>query len=116
MSDKIVVDESKVDELASNMYKGLELTVVDLQDKLPLEVDGLSTKQLRRALKAVILYPEVPDHLADSMSDREKRFSASMLALHQAGVQLEIRAIGNLQREHDRKIREAAKKQEESNE
>ncbi len=102
-------DEKKVDELASNMYKGLEYTVTDLQEKLPNDVDGLSTKQLRRALKAVILYPEVPDHLADSMSEREKKFSASMLALHQAGVQLEIRAIGHLQREHDRKVAEAAK-------
>ena len=102
-------DEKKVDELSSNIYKGLEFTVTDLQSKLPEEVDGLSTKQLRRALKAVILYPEVPDELADAMAEREKKFSASMLALHQASVQLEIRAIGQLQAEHDRKVAEAAK-------
>jgi len=105
-------DEKKVDELASNIYKGLEYTVVELQGKLPDEVDNLSTKQLRRALKAVIMYPDIPDEVADAMSESEKKFNASMLALHQAGVQLEIRAIGQLQREHDRKIAEASKQGE----
>jgi len=106
-------EEKKVEELTGNIYRGLELTVTELQNKLPDAVDGLSTKQLRRALKAVILYPEVPEDLAASMSDREQRFSASMLALHQAGVQLEIRAIGQLQREHDMKQAETAATKEE---
>ena len=105
-------DEKKVDDLAKDIYRGLEYTVNELQQILPSEVDGLSTKQLRRALKAIILYPELPDEMADSMAEREQKFNAQMMALRQAGVQLEIRAIGELQREHDRKIAEASKKGE----
>tara|TARA_R110000851_G_scaffold29641_1_gene81419 strand:+ start:42 stop:359 length:318 start_codon:yes stop_codon:yes gene_type:complete len=96
-------EEKKIDETVENIYRGLELTVTDLQSKLPEQVDSMNVKQLRRALKAVILYPEVPDDLADKMSEREQRFSASMLALHQSTVQLEIKAIGELQRDYHNK-------------
>ena len=100
------------EELAENIYRGLEMTVEELQRTLPNDVDGLSTKQLRRALKAVIAYPMVPEDLASAMSEREQRFSAGMLALRQAGVQLEIKAIGELQREYDLKQQEETKGEE----
>ena len=98
-------EEEKVSELADNIYRGLELTVNDLQSKLPDEVDGLSAKQLRRALKAVINYPEI-DGDGNKLTEREQRFLASMFALHTSKVQLEIRVIGQLQKEYDLKQQE----------
>jgi len=97
------VDEKAVDNLAENIYRGLELTVEDLQAKLPDQVDGMGANALRRVLKAVISYPEVDDKSVGSLTEREQKFMASMFALHQASVQLEIKAIGELQREYDLK-------------
>lgn len=96
-------EEAKVDNLAANIYEGLERTVTELQSNLPDEVDAMTTKQLRRALKAVIGYPDVDEAEVKKMAPREQKFTASMMALHQASVQLEIKVIGELQREHDRK-------------
>lgn len=96
-------EEEKIDRTVEDIFKGLELTVKELQSKLPDEVDAMSTKQLRRALKAVILYPNVDDSVTGNMTPREQKFMASMLALHQAGVQLEIKVIGELQEEYDQK-------------
>jgi len=104
-------EEVKVSELASNIYRGLETTILELQKKLPSDVDGMSTKQLRRALKAVINYPEVEEESAKVMTEREQKFVASMFALHQASVQLEIKAIGEMQREYDLKQQEAQTEQ-----
>jgi len=94
-------EEAKVDNLAANIYEGLERTVVELQRTLPSTVDNMSGKQLRRALKAIISYPDINPDDAKNMSDSEQRFHASMLALHHSSVQLEIKVIGELQREHD---------------
>ena len=107
-----VEDEKKIDELAGNIYRGLELTVTELQKSLPDVVDNLSGKQLRRALKAVISYPEICVEDAKVMTEAEQRFNAGMLALHQASVQLEIKSIGELQKEYDIK---QAKAEGESN-
>jgi len=100
------VDEEKVDNLVQNIYDGLEITVKELQKTLPDQVDGMTVKQLRRSLKAVINYPEIDEDSVKVMAEREQRFTASMLALRQAGVQLEIKAIGELQRAHDEKQRQ----------
>jgi hypothetical protein len=107
-------DEKKIDNLAERMYDGLEKTVQDLQASLPLVVDELSSKQLRRALKAVISYPEIETENARSMSEKEQKFNAGLIALHQASVHLEIRVLGQLQQEHDRKIAEEAEKGEQN--
>jgi len=96
------VDEKAVDNLADNIYRGLELTVEDLQSKLPDQVSAMGANALRRVLKAVIMYPALPEE-ETSLTEREQRFMASMYALHQAGVQLEIREIGKLQQEYDKK-------------
>jgi hypothetical protein len=98
-------EEEKVSKLAENIYRGLELTVEELQSTLPDEVDGLSAKQLRRALKAVINYPDLDDE-GSKLTEREQRFLASMFALHTSKVQLEIKVIGELQREYDKKQQE----------
>ena len=104
-------NEKDLDKFVDDIYTGLETTVYELQRTLPEEVDGLSTKQLRRALKNVIAYPEIDTEDANKLTDREKRFNAAMMALRQAGVQLEIKAIGELQREHDLKQKEKEENQ-----
>lgn len=101
-------EEKKIDALTDDIYRGLELTVTRLQEELPDTVDALSAKQLRRALKAVISYPSISEDNAKSMSEAEQKFNASMIALHQAGVQLEIRMIGQLQQERDNKLAQEA--------
>lgn len=105
---EVEVDEKAVDDLADNIYRGLEITVTELQDSLPEQVDGMGANSLRRVLKAVIGYPALPDE-ESSLSEREQKFMASMYALHQAGVQLEIREIGKLQQEYDRKQQQGEK-------
>jgi hypothetical protein len=103
MSKLDPTEETKVDNLVDDIYTGLERTVTSLQKELPDTVDALSAKQLRRALKAVISYPDIDPDDASNMSEAEQLFNAKLLALHQASVQLEIRAIGELQRQHDLK-------------
>lgn len=96
-------NEEAVDNLAEKIFEGLELTVTELQASLPDQVSGMGANALRRVLKAVIMYPEMEEDNLSSLTEKEQRFMASMMALHQAGVQLEIRAIGELQREYEQK-------------
>jgi len=38
------INEQSVDDTVKNIYKGLELTVTELQSKLPEQVDGMGAK------------------------------------------------------------------------
>ena len=49
-------EDLTAEEIYDNMLKGLEIGIKDLQGKLTEKVDGLSQKQLRRCLKALINY------------------------------------------------------------
>jgi CII-binding regulator of phage lambda lysogenization HflD len=102
------------EEVYENMLQGLEIGILDLQGKLTEEVDGLTQKQLRRCLKAIINYPEAEQ---DVKTEREAKFVTALYTLHQQQVQLEIQAIGQLQEELDKqreKEKENGVKQEEN--
>ena len=88
------------EEIYDNMLQGLEIGIKDLQGRLSEQVDGLTQKQLRRCLKAVINYPEAQQ---DVKTEREAKFVTGMYTLHMQQVQLEIQAIGQLQEEFDKK-------------
>lgn len=92
-------EELTAEQVYENMLQGLEIGIQDLQGRLTEEVDGLSQKQLRRCLKALINYPEA-EH--DGKSERELKFVTGLYTLHQMQVQLEIQAIGQLQEEMDK--------------
>ncbi len=97
------IDEEKITTTVNDIYQGLEVTVKELQDTLPDEVDNFSANQLRRALKGVIKYQDFTKEELMGMTEREQKFSAAMMALHQATVQLEIKVIGELQKDFDMK-------------
>ena len=88
------------EDVYNNMLEGLEIGIKDLQGRLTEQVDGLSQKQLRRCLKALINYPQ--EELGHN-SERETKFVTALYTLHQMQVQLEIQAIGQLQEEYDKK-------------
>ena len=92
--------EAEIENTYQNIMKGLELSVTQLQAKLDDQVDGLSTKELRRALKAVVNYPATPTNLT-AANKREQEVIAGLFSLHQMQVQLEIQVIGELQKERE---------------
>lgn len=99
-----------VDDVYNNMLEGLEVGIKDLQGRLTEQTDALSQKQLRRCLKALINYPEA-DQTANT--ERELKFITGLYTLHQMQVQLEIQAIGQLQKEMEEKEQENGDKKEE---
>ena len=101
-------EDLTAEEIYDNMLKGLEIGIKDLQGKLTEKVDGLSQKQLRRCLKALINYPET-EH--EGKSEREIKFITGLYTLHMQQVQLEIQAIGQLQEELDKKKEQENDKQ-----
>ena len=93
-------EELTPEKVYQNMLEGLEVGIKDLQGRLTEQTDGLSQKQLRRCLKALINYPE--SELGHN-SERETKFVTGLYTLHQMQVQLEIQAIGQLQEEYDKR-------------
>ncbi len=101
-------------EVAENYIKGLEMTLNELQPKLDAQVDGLSTKQLRRALKATISYVTTreDDRDASALKPEENEFIGGLFAAIESGVQYSIHIIGEMQRQQQ----DAEKAQGENNE
>lgn len=89
------------DEQVKNLVKGLETTLTELKSKLHDQVDGLTTKQLRRALKASINYitTKQDDTDATALVEEEKEFIGGMFAAIESGVQYSLHIISELQRE-----------------
>ncbi len=108
------VSEEKVEKLAENILEGVERTLQDLGSKLPEQVDAMSSKQLRRALKATInyIYKKDPDVDLKALAEREQKFLGSMFTLVEAGASYTMHILGELQREQDEKARAAEKEQE----
>lgn len=88
-------------EVGENYIKGLEMTLNELQPKLDEQVDGLSTKQLRRALKATISYVTTRDDERDSgaLKPEENEFIGGLFAAYETSVQYAIHIIGQLQKQ-----------------
>ena len=106
------------EQRVENIVKGLETTLTDLQPKLHDQVDGLSTKQLRRALKATINYitTKTDDTAAGSLSEAECEFLGGMFASVETGVQYSLHIISEIQRAEIQKQNDAEKAEGESNE
>jgi len=106
------------EEQVHNIVKGLETTLTELQPKLHDQVDGLSTKQLRRALKATINYvtTKKDDTEATALAEAEKQFIGGMFAAVESGIQYSLHVISEIQREEIQKQNDAEKAQGESNE
>ncbi len=88
-------------EVGENYIKGLELTLKELKPKLDDQVDGLSTKQLRRALKATISYVTTreDDRDAGALKPEENEFIGGLFAAYETSVQYAIHIIGQLQKQ-----------------
>jgi len=102
MSDKT---EEKIEDLAEKIVEGLEITLNQFGDVLPEQVDGLTPKQQRRALKAVIGYLHKKDPNVDlkALTEREQKFLGGLFNLAEAAVQYSIYALGEAQKEYDEK-------------
>jgi hypothetical protein len=103
--------EEKIDKLTENIVEGVERTLNELGTKLPDQIDAMSPKQLRRALKATVnyIYKKDPDVDLKTMAKREQDFLGGMFSLVEAGASYTMHILGELQREQDNKAREAAK-------
>lgn len=106
------------EEQVNNIVKGLETTLTELQPKLHEQVDGLSTKQLRRALKASINYitTKQDDTKAESLVEAEREFLGGMFAAIESGVQYSLHIISEIQRAEIQKKNDAEKAEGETNE
>ena len=73
-------------ERAEDLVNGLATTLETLGPKLTTDVDGLSTKQLRRVLKQTIAFiTRLEDATKESdLGDREKQFLGEMIAIIEA--------------------------------
>ena len=83
------------------VVQGLETTLGELGPALLGQVDGLTQKQLKRALKAVVnyIYRKEDDTQVSGISDREKRFLGGMFALVETGVQYSLHILSQLEKE-----------------
>lgn len=99
------------DEQVKNIVKGLETTLTELKPRLHDQVDGLTTKQLRRALKASINYitTKADDTDAAALGEAEKEFLGGMFAAVETGVQYSLHIISEIQREEIQKQNDAEK-------
>lgn len=102
------IDEEKVEKLAGSIVEGIERTLNELGSTMPDQVDALSQKQLRRALKATInyIYKKDPELQIDDLGAREQKFLGSMFSLVEAGAGYTMHILGELQQEQDKKRRE----------
>lgn len=92
--------QEEIERTYQDILKGLELSVTQLQERLNYQIDSLSTKELRRSLKAIIDYPEIATHIR-AASRREQEMISGLYSLHQMRVQLEIQILGELQKEKE---------------
>lgn len=97
MSEEIT--EERVESTRRDLMQGLEITITEMQDRLRDQVDGLSTKQLRRALLAHINYPDTPE--IDDLTLREQKFLSGLILLHQNRVPYEIQILADIQKEQE---------------
>ena len=103
-------EEEHINSMADNIVLGLERTLEELGEELLGKVDGFSTKQLRKVLKAHINFTSTKDHKYEhspsySEQDKERvlKFLAGLDALHEASVQYAIYILGQVQKEQDEK-------------
>lgn len=104
--------EEKIDKLAENIVEGVERVLNELGNKLPDQIDAMSPKQLRRALKATVnyIYKKDPDIDLKALAQREQEFLGGMFNLVEAGASYTMHILGELQKEQDEKNRaESAK-------
>jgi len=94
-------EQKTVDEVYADLIEGLEVGIKDRQRLLTSQVDSLTYKQVKKVLKDIVNYPQDNPTLKDR-TVREQEFIASMTALHEMQVQLEIQAIAQLQEEYEK--------------
>lgn len=95
-------DQEQIKIEAEHAIQGLEMSLEKLGSEMLDEVDGLSTKQMRRALKASVEYiykRKVETSKADSLSDREKRFMGSLAAIIDMGFVYQQHILKEIQEE-----------------
>jgi hypothetical protein len=97
--------DDHINSMADNIVLGLERTLEDLGEKLPLEVDGMSAKQLRRAMKALIGYTATRADISDikTLTERERKFLAGLMALQESSINYTIHILGQVQQAQDAK-------------
>lgn len=88
-----------VEQAFEDLQKGMELGVGDLTAKLNAGIEDLGKGEMERALFSIINYPDP----VKVYHKREEAFIKNLVALHGLHLQLEIQAVGELQREHDNK-------------
>jgi len=96
-------EQEKIEELSGNIVLGLERTLGELGPKLADQVDGLTTKQLRRALKATINYVATKTDQTDAaaLKQEEQKFIGGMFALVESGVNYSLHILAELQKERE---------------
>lgn len=90
---------------AEHIIEGLELSLQRLGPELLDQVDGMTQKQLRRALKSTIKYIYMKEDDTDltAVSKREQKFIGGMISIVETGVQYSLHIISQLQKEKMKK-------------
>lgn len=105
------MNEISRDEQVKNIVKGLETTLTELKPRLTEQVDGMTTKQLRRALKASINFitTKTDDTDVNALGESEKEFLGGIFAAVEARVHYSLHIISEIQREEIQKQNDAEK-------
>jgi len=94
-------DDAKVEDTFQDMIKGLEMTLDDLRPRLYDTVDGLTTKQLRRSLKAAINFiaTREDDTNIEALLEGEKMFIGSLFSLIETSANYRVHILAKIQKE-----------------
>ena len=95
-------DQEQIKIEAEHAIQGLEMSLEKLGSEMVEQVDGLSSKQLRRALKASVEYiykRKVETSKADSLTDREKKFIGGLAAIIDMGFVYQQHILKEIQEE-----------------
>ncbi len=84
-----------------DVVRGLETTLEELEPVLKDQIDGMSTKQLRRALDAAITFIAKAKDERDmgALGHQEQRFIGGLITLIESSRQYYLHIIGQIQKE-----------------
>jgi len=97
--------EKQIEVETEHAIQGLEMSLEKLGSDMLDQVDGLTTKQLRKALKASIEYiysRQVTSVPEDSLSEREKKLLGGLAAIIDMGFVYQQHVLKQIQQEGEK--------------
>ena len=86
-----------VEQAYEDLMSGLEYGINELTTKLNSDLNSLTKSELRRALQAVINYPDG----IKVFHSREEQFIKNLVALHGLHLRTEMQVIADLQKQYE---------------